>query len=263
MVDKNLNKQIQGWMKKQVEKRGAEGVVVGLSGGVDSSVVAVLCKKTFGDNLLGVLLPASGTVSKDIEYANKLAHKFDIETKTVNLEDINNKIKKTFKKIDIDNTKRKYCPQSKIPSNNPAEQNIQTRLRMLTLYYIAEKLNYVVMGTSNKSEILSGYYTLHGDEATDMRPLGGLTKTMVWELAEQIGVPKEIINREPSGGLIGSETDRDEKDLGIDYLTFDKIYEALENDGNLSQFEEDNVARTKELIKAAKDKITVPTFTLD
>ncbi|HKL13478.1 MAG TPA: NAD(+) synthase [Halanaerobiales bacterium] len=263
MIDENLGKEIQEWMKKEVDKRDAEGVVVGLSGGIDSSLVAALCKEAFGDNLLGVLLPASGTVSKDIKYANKLAEEFDIETMTVNLEEVNNKIEETFHQIEINKAEREYCPQSKIPSSDPAEQNIQTRLRMLTLYYIAEKLNYVVMGTSNKSEILSGYYTLHGDEATDMRPLGDLTKTKVWKLSKQMEVPKEIINREPSGGLIGSDNDRDEKDLGIDYLTFDKIYEALENDKDLSKFDEDDVARTKELIEAAQDKEKTPTFQLN
>ncbi len=263
MIDENLGEEIKEWMKEQVDKREAEGVVVGLSGGIDSSLVAALCKEAFGDDLLGVLLPASGTISKDIEYANMLADEFDIETMTVNLEEINDKVEETFHDIDITKSEREFCPQSKIPSSDPAEQNIQTRLRMLTLYYIAEKLNYVVMGTSNKSEILSGYYTLHGDEATDMRPLGDLTKTKVWELSEQVGVPEEIINRDPSGGLIGSETDRDEKDLGVDYLTFDKIYEALENDGDLSQFDEDDVARTKELIEAAEDKEKTPTFKLN
>ncbi len=263
MIDENLADDIKKWMKQEVDKRGAEGVVVGLSGGIDSSLVAALCKDAFGDDLLGVLLPASGTVSKDIKYATKLAEEFDIDTKTVNLEEINDKIEETFHNIDITKAEREYCPQSKIPSSDPAEQNIQTRLRMLTLYYIAEKLNYVVMGTSNKSEILSGYYTLHGDEATDLRPLGDLTKTKVWELSRQVGVPEEIIDREPSGGLIGTDSDRDEKDLGVNYLTFDKIYEAMQSGDDLSQFDQDDVKRTKELIDAAQDKTKTPTFQLD
>ena len=133
MIDENLADDIKKWMKQEVDKRGAEGVVVGLSGGIDSSLVAALCKDAFGDDLLGVLLPASGTVSKDIKYATKLAEEFDIDTKTVNLEEINDKIEETFHNIDITKAEREYCPQSKIPSSDPAEQNIQTRLRMLTL----------------------------------------------------------------------------------------------------------------------------------
>mgnify|MGYP000102448168 CR=1 FL=1 len=260
MVKENLSKEIQEWMKKEVEKRNADGALIGLSGGIDSSVVGALTKKAFGENSLGVLLPAGGTITKDVEYAQKLADKFDLETIKVNVKKANEALENTFQNIDIEEAEREYWPQTKIPTPNPADQNIQTRLRMMTLYYIAEKLNYVVMGTSNKSEIKVGYYTLYGDGATDMRPIGDLTKTEVWELAEQIGVPKEIINRPPSGGCRGDETDRDEKEFGIAYEKLDKIYEAMENDDDLSKFDENKVKRTKELIEAATEKEDIPTF---
>lgn len=260
MVKKNLSKEIQEWMIKEVEKRNADGALVGLSGGIDSSVVGALTKKAFGENSLGVLLPAGGTITKDVEYAQKLADEFDLETIKVNVKEANDALENTFKNIDIEEVERNYWPQTKIPTPNPADQNIQTRLRMMTLYYIAEKLNYVVMGTSNKSEIKVGYYTLYGDGATDMRPIGDLTKSEVWELAEQIGVPEEIINRPPSGGCRGDETDRDEKEFGIAYEKLDKIYEAIENNEDLSKFDEKNVKRTKELIEAAEDKEKIPTF---
>ncbi|MGM0437102.1 MAG: NAD(+) synthase [Bacillota bacterium] len=260
MVKKNLSKEIQEWMKKEVEKRNADGALVGLSGGIDSSVVGALTKKAFGEDSLGVLLPAGGTITKDVEYAQKLADKFDLETIKVNVKEANEALENTFKNIDIEEVERDYWPQTKIPTPNPADQNIQTRLRMMTLYYIAEKLNYVVMGTSNKSEIKVGYYTLYGDGATDMRPIGDLTKSEVWELAEQIGVPEEIINRPPSGGCRGDETDRDEKEFGITYEKLDKIYEAIENNEDLSKFDEKNIKRTKELIEAAEDKEKIPTF---
>ena len=260
MVKESLSKEIQEWMKKEVEKRNADGALVGLSGGIDSSVVGALTKKAFGENSLGVLLPAGGTITKDVKYAQKLADKFDLETLKVNVKEANEALEKTFHNIDIEEVEREYWPQTKIPTPNPADQNIQTRLRMMTLYYIAEKLNYVVMGTSNKSEIKVGYYTLFGDGATDMRPLGDLTKTEVWELAEQIEVPQEIINRPPSGGCRGDETDRDEKEFGIAYETLDEIYEAIENNEDLSKFDKEDVKRTKELVKAAADKEHIPTF---
>jgi NAD+ synthase len=260
MIDENLANEIQEWMQEKVEARNADGVVVGLSGGIDSSVVGALTKKAFGDNVLGVMLPANGTVTKDVEYAELLADKFDIETLKVNMKEINEPLENRLKNIDIEETERNHWPQTKIPTPNPAEQNIQTRLRMMTLYYIAEKKNYVVMGTSNKSEILTGYYTLYGDGATDMRPIGDLNKTQVWELAEVLGVPEEIINRPPTGGCRGDESDRDEKEFGISYEDFDQIYESINNNDVLSKFEEGDVKRVKELIDAARDKSDIPTF---
>ncbi len=260
MVKENLSEEIQEWMKKEVEKRDADGAVVGLSGGIDSSVVATLSKKAFGENFLGVMLPADGTITKDVEYAEKLADKFDMKTKKVNMKKANEALESTFKNIDIDEVKREYWPQTKIPTPNPADQNIQTRLRMMALYYIAEKLNYVVMGTSNKSEIKVGYYTLYGDGATDMRPIGDLTKSEVWELAEQLGVPEEIINRAPSGGCRGDESDRDEKEFGITYEKLDAIYEAMEDNKELDNFEQKDIERVRELTETAKDKEKIPTF---
>lgn len=262
MIDKNLCQEIQNWMQKKVAERDADGVVVGLSGGIDSSVVAALAKKAFGENVLGVMLPANGTINKDVEYAELLADKFDIETLTVNMKEINEPLEKRLQNIDIEKTERSHWPQTKIPTNNPAEQNIQTRLRMMTLYYIAEKKNYVVMGTSNKSEILTGYFTLYGDGATDMRPIGDLTKTQVWELAEVLGVPEEIIERPPTGGCRGDEDDRDEKEFGISYENFDQIYESINNNDELSKFEKGDVNRVKELIDAAKGKGDIPVYKL-
>lgn len=260
MIDKNLSQEIQNWMQKEVEKREADGALIGLSGGIDSSVVAVLAKKAFGDNVLGVMLPANGTINKDIEYAELLADKFNIDTLTVNMEEINAPLENTLKNIDIEENEQNHWPQTKIPTTNPAEQNIQTRLRMMTLYYIAEKKNYVVMGTSNKSEVLTGYYTLYGDGATDMRPIGDLNKTQVWELAKILDVPEKIINRPPTGGCRGDESDRDEKEFGISYEDFDKIYESINNNYDLSKFDKGDVKRVKELVDAAKEKLDVPIF---
>ena len=260
MIDENLSKEIQEWMKKEVKKRNADGVVIGLSGGIDSSVVAALSKKAFGENTLGVMLPANGTVSKDVEYAEMLAGEFDIETLKVNMSDINRPLEQRLKDIEIDDVDREYWPQTKIPTHNPAEQNIQTRLRMMTLYYIAEKMNYVVMGTSNKSEIKTGYYTLYGDGGTDMRPIGDLTKTEVWELAKELEIPEEIINRPPTGGCRGDESDRDEKEFGISYEKFDQIYKKMNNGNDLSKFDENDVARVEELIDTARDKEKTPIF---
>src|SRR6056297_2190332 len=263
MINHNTVESIIKWMQKKVKERNANGALVGLSGGVDSSVVAGLIKKAFNKNSLGVMLPSSGTVTKDVKLAKKAADQFNLDTIKVNVKNIYDEFTETFKNIDINDVKRKYWPQTKVPTSNPAYQNISTRLRMMSLYHIAERLNYVVMGTSNKSEILTGYYTLYGDGATDMRPMGDLYKTEVWDLAEHIGVPQEIVDRPPSGGCRGDETDRDEYEFGIDYNTFDKIHEAIIKDNSLDEFDKKDIERTKELIEAAKNKSKIPTLKIN
>ena len=260
MLKKGIEDEIIEWLQEQVEARNADGALVGLSGGVDSSVVAGLIKKAFGDDSLGVLLPCSGTVNKDVEYAQDAAEAFDLETLTVNIKDAYEGIEDTFNNIEVDTVSREYWPQTKVPTINPAGQNIITRLRMMTLYNIAEKMNYVVAGTSNKSEIYTGYYTLYGDGATDMRPLGDLYKTEVWELAERIGVPEKIIDRPPTGGLRGEETEGDEEEFGIPYEIMDQIHKARVNDDSLDEFDKENVDRTRELVNAAVNKEDIPTF---
>ena len=261
MIDDNLEEDIINWIQDKVAARDADGVVIGLSGGIDSSVAGALGKKAFPENSLGVLLPADGTITKDVEYANMVADEFNLDTIKVNMEDANNALVDTFESIDIEKTERDHWPQTQIPTPNPAAQNIQTRLRMMTLYYIAEKKNYLVLGTSNKSEILAGYYTLHGDGATDLRPMGDLYKTEVWELAEQLGVPQDIIDRPPTGGCRGDETDRDEKEFGLAYETLDAIHETIHEGGDLTQFDQDDVNRAVELFAAARDKEQIPMFT--
>ncbi len=262
MLTDTIDEEIQNWMIKEANERGAEGALVGLSGGVDSAVVAGLIKKAFGDNSLGILLPSKHTAGKDVEYAQLTAKTFDLETITINIKDQYDTIYNTLKNVDIEGTKRKYYPQTKVPGKDIPKQNIQTRLRMLNLYYVADKKNYLVMGTSNQSEIITGYYTLYGDGGTDLRPLGELSKTEVWELAEKIGVPQEIIDRPPTGGVRAEDDDKDEVEIGISYQKLDKIYNEIQNDGNLDQFNPEKVKRVKEVTAAAKDKNNVPVFSV-
>jgi NAD+ synthase len=206
------------------------------------------------------MLPSSGTITKDVKYAQKAANRFDLDTIKVNVKNVYDEFVKTFEDINIKDVERNYWPQTHIPTDNPQYQNISTRLRMMSLYHIAERMNYVVMGTSNKSEILTGYFTLYGDGATDMRPIGGLYKTEVWDLAEYIKVPEKIVDRPPSGGCRGDETDRDEYEFGIDYQTFDQIHEAMIKNKPLDGFDDDDIKRVKELIEAADKKSKIPTL---
>ena len=200
---------IAKWIRKQVKDAGKKGIVVGLSGGVDSAVVALLSKIAMGDNVLALLLPCKSS-PEDSECGLGIARKFDIKTKEVDLD----KIYEDFEKI---------YPEA----NHLAKANLKPRLRMTTLYYFANTLNYLVAGTGNKSELTVGYFTKYGDGGIDILPIGGLLKTEVRELAGELQVPKRIIERYPSAGLWEGQTD--EAEMGITYDELDKTISAIEN----------------------------------
>ena len=204
-----LSKKIAGWIRKQVKEAGKKGIVLGLSGGLDSAVVACLSKLAVGqDNVLGLILPCE-TDSREMECALKVAKKFNIQTKGIRLDSIFNELVKIY-------------PEA----NRLAKANLKPRLRMTALYYFANNLGYLVAGTGNKSEITVGYFTKYGDGGTDILPLGGLFKTEVKKLAGSLGIPGEIMDRPPSAGLWPGQTD--EGEMGITYGELDKTIKAIE-----------------------------------
>jgi NAD+ synthase len=238
--DMGLADQISEWIKTRVKEAGAKGVVVGLSGGIDSSVVAALLKKALGDSVLGLIMPCKSS-PEDEEYASLIASHYNLRTEIVSLDVIYDKF------LDI-------LP----PADIITQSNLKPRLRMITLYYFANKLNYLVAGTGNKSEIMVGYFTKYGDGAVDILPLGGLLKTQVRELALELGIPKEILNRVPSAGLWKNQTD--EGELGISYEDLDRIILGLKT-GETANLPADMVEKVKKLIKASEHKrISIPVF---
>ncbi len=185
-------------------------VVVGLSGGLDSSTVVKLCVMALGkEKVLGVHMPDKVTPKKDSEDAEKLAEELGIEYRVIEIDEIVEKMDLLLHlKRDI------------------SKANLKARIRMSILYAIANEESRLVAGTSNKSELLVGYFTKYGDGASDFAPIGDLYKTQVRELAKEIGVPENIIKKAPTAGLLPGQTD--EKELGINYDTLDRILFGIE-----------------------------------
>ena len=205
---------IKQFIKDYVEKVSANGVVLGISGGVDSSTAAAISALALGgDKVLGLIMPEEETYNpKDIEDAKLIAEKFGFKTETVDI----SKILKAF--------------YSSIPAFNPEEKiskgNIKARTRMICIYYYANTQKRVVVGSSDKSETMMGYFTKWGDVAADISPLMDLYKTQVRKLALHIGVPKEIAMKPSTPALWPGHLA--EEELGIKYEILDLILYGLE-----------------------------------
>jgi NAD+ synthase len=208
MNSEQVAKKLVLWIRDKVSAAGCKGVVLGLSGGVDSSVAAVLCQRAFPQNTLAVFMPCYSN-EKDTEHARMVAGQFSIPTRTVVLDSVFDALLKVL-------------PDDKVAPDvsRLAKANIKARLRMLTLYYFANKLKYMVVGSGNRDEMALGYFTKYGDGGVDIQPLGNLLKGQVKELAKSLGIPQEIIDKTPSAGLWEGQTDEDE--LGLSYDALDR-----------------------------------------
>ena len=202
---------IEDFIKTYVKNAGCKGVVVGLSGGVDSAVTTILCTEALGNkNVKCLFLPDLTTPTSDIKHKELLVKKFKLNCKTKNITPLVNEF-------------LKYCP---VKPDKYALANIKARIRMILLFEYANMTKSLVCGTSNKSELLVGYFTKYGDGGVDIMPIGDLYKTQVWELAKKLKIPEEIISKPPTAGLWKDQYDEDE--LKLNYDTLDKILVGLE-----------------------------------
>jgi len=213
--------QIVQWLRDRTREANASGFVVGLSGGIDSAVVARLCQMAAPNRVLGVILPCYSH-AQDESDARLLARTFGIPTARVDLSPAFDALTGELQGA------LKGLPQSvhvtDIKQQMP-EANIKPRLRMTSLYFVANSLNYLVAGTGNRSELTLGYFTKHGDGGSDVLPIGHLVKSDVRALARDLGVPAPIIDKAPSAGLWIGQTD--EAEMGFTY----DMLEAYLNDG--------------------------------
>jgi len=229
-----MREKITKWIKRQVKETKAKGIVMGLSGGIDSSVVACLAKEAVGkDKLLALILPCHSQ-KEDLRDAKLVAKKLGIKTKFVDLS-------RTYDNL------TKILPKT----GRLTLANLKPRLRMLVLYYFANKLNYLVCGTGNKSELLCGYFTKHSDGATDILPIGDLLKKEVRKLAKVLRIPEHIITKPPSAGLWSGQTD--EGEMGITYFELDNILERIENKRK-QILSKNKVNKVKEMINKSEHK---------
>jgi NAD+ synthase len=205
---------ITRFINEYVSNSQVKGVVLGLSGGVDSATVAALCSKALGGkNVLALLLPEEETrKQKDIDDAKVIAEQFNIKTQII---DITQSLESIYTTIPVYDQKNQIC-----------KGNIKARTRMVILYYYANKLNKIVCGSSDKSETLMGYFTKWGDGAADMSPIRDLYKTQVRRLAINLGIPETIALKPSTPALWPDQAA--EEELGIKYETLDIILYGLE-----------------------------------
>ncbi|MEW6222379.1 MAG: NAD+ synthase [Candidatus Hadarchaeota archaeon] len=233
-------KKIVSFIKQRVEGSAASGVVVGLSGGIDSSVVASLCAKAIGGKkVLGLAMSETGVTSvQDVHDAISVSEILGIEFKLMNITPLIRQFHTTLKDF-----KLKGLPSA----------NLKPRVRMTVLYYHANLLNRLVAATGNRSELRAGYFTKFGDGAGDMLPIGGLYKTQVRQLAKHLGLPKKVVEKVPTAGLWPGQTD--EGELGITYEKLDMVYAGLDLEMKPTEIAEAvgvDEAKVKELIAREK-----------
>ncbi|MDD2781491.1 NAD+ synthase [Sulfuricurvum sp.] len=197
-----ISRYLSEFLSQEVRKTGLKKVVIGLSGGIDSAVVAVLAHRLFCDDLLCVKMPSHYSSQNSIDDADELCRQFSLRSETHSIEPM----------------LRAYETSDMSPLRIG---NLSARLRMVTLFDISAREGALVLGTSNKSELMLGYGTLYGDLASALNPIGDLYKTEVFELARYLGIPSSIIDKPPSADLWAGQSD--ETEIGYPYSELDRV----------------------------------------
>jgi NAD+ synthase len=212
---------IADWIQQQVTGASARGVVVGLSGGLDSAVVARLCQIAIPARVIAAILPCHSD-PHDERDATLVATHFGLPVVRIDLaptyDPLVNDLKTMFLQIPDDQAANSGT-STDLKAQLPLA-NIKPRLRMSALYFIANALNYLVAGTGNRSELTIGYFTKYGDGAADLLPIGRLLKSEVRELAADLEIPQSIIDKPPSAGLWPGQTD--EEEMGFSYSDLER-----------------------------------------
>ena len=234
------------WIKQYVEKSKAKGVVLGLSGGKDSAVVLAMAVKAIGkEKVVTVSMPCH-SISADYDDAKLVADKFGVKFITTDLTKAYDEFENSINSVINEVGAKELSSEAKV--------NAKPRLRMTTLYAIAQSLGYLVIGTGNLCEAMVGYTTKWGDSASDFNPIANFTVSEVLRIGAFLGVPDKILQRAPSDGL-GGQTD--EEKMGIKYSQIEEMIET----GNTEESAKENILRR---YNASRHKRTlVPTYKFD
>ncbi|WP_418178854.1 NAD+ synthase [Aliarcobacter lanthieri] len=243
---KKIKQNLIKFLVDEVNKTGLDRVTLGLSGGLDSAIVAILCKEAFKDNLNCVLMPSQFSSKASVDDALELCDKFDIKYEIVKLEPILS----TY----LDNMK----------NDNLRIGNFCARLRMTILYDISAREKSLVIGTSNRSEILLGYGTIFGDTACAINPIGNIYKSDLFEFAKFLGVTQNIMDKKPSADLWEGQSD--ESDLGFSYSKIDSLLKVMIDENKTKEellnlgFEKDFIEKISKRVKINEFKRRLPTI---
>jgi len=281
---------ICSFVQQQVRAMKRDGAVIGLSGGVDSALSAAICVRALGKNkIFGLILPEKESNPVSAEYATKHAKELDIETQTIDItptleafgtyQKRDNVIKEIFPEYNDEYRSKITLPSDLLARDafnfftlkiDDGKGNVKSarldkkrqhgivaatdskqRTRMMHLYYYAEMQNYIVCGTTNRTETLEGFFVKYGDGGVDIEPIGHLYKTQVYQLAEYLGVISEIIERAPSPDTFSFQVSDEEFYFRIPYLTLDLLLYAWEHDIPLEGVCEE-MSLTEEQVKRAR-----------
>ncbi len=251
-----VREHVTAFVTDTIDAAGADGAVLGLSGGIDSTLTAHLAVEALGaDALHGLVMPASASRDENMSDAERVAEDLGIDYDVVEIDPIVDSFLTALSSSEID--------EEALEDDREAVGNVRVRSRAVLNYLVANHENRIVLGTGNRTEALVGYFTKYGDGAVDCHPIGILYKSQVRQLARHVGVPERIVEKPPTAGMWPGQTD--EGELGLDYDTIDAVL-AAHVDGPLSKsatvrelgVAPETVERVRELHEASEHKRHVP-----
>src|SRR5215207_5366564 len=259
----SLADDIAGWLRFQMDQVGASRLVLGLSGGIDSAVVCALSTMAAGPSrVIAAIMPIHSR-SDDIRDAELVASTFEVIPRAIDLVPAHDALIAAMpdegaaglEDANVDPIRQSMRRQL-------ALANVKPRLRMTSLYYLANRYNGLVVGTGNKTELAIGYFTKYGDGGVDLLPLGDLDKTAVRGLARELGVPERVISKAPSAGLWEGQTD--ETEIGVTYDQLDRALASISNDERNESIDPATMDLISALVAASEHKRrAIPVFRRD
>jgi NAD+ synthase len=259
----SLADEIAGWLRFHMDQVGAARLVLGLSGGIDSAVVCALSTMAAGPSrVIAAIMPIHSR-PEDLRDAELVASAFEVISHVIDLVPAHDAL---IAAMPGDATAGledgNVDPARQATRQQLASANVKPRLRMTSLYYLANRYNGLVVGTGNKTELAIGYFTKYGDGGVDVLPLGDLDKTAVRGLARALGVPQTVIDKAPSAGLWEGQTD--EAEIGVTYDELDRVLASLAGDERKERIDPATMERVSGLAAASEHKRrAIPIFRRD